>query len=85
MHVLCMYMYYSAYLAAKRNKTITVTKKYKNKIDEHFKSINARYAWKGLNVMRVEIHSNIERNVQFINEMNNTFYARFDDGRGGGG
>ena len=63
-----------------RSKAKTARLEYKNNIEEHFKGINARDAWKGLNVMigRNTQQQRVKCTVTFVIEMN-TFYACFDD------
>ena len=65
-----------------RSKAKITRLEYNNKIEEQFKSTNARDAWKGLSAM---LGRNTQQQqvkwldaVKFVNEMN-TFYARFDD------
>ena len=65
-----------------RSKAKTARLEYKDNIEEHFKSMNGRDAWKGLKVMMgrntQQQRAKCPDNVKFVNEMN-TFYARFDD------
>ena len=65
-----------------RSKAKTARLEYKYKIEEHFKSMNARDACRSLNVIMgrntLQHRVKCQDPVKFVHEMN-TFYARFDD------